>query len=78
MAPVLAEERLARGADAEPLGQLLAAAHGHPGALGREALHVVLLALEKALRYQQRHGDVDMPVSLKRLSRKDCIFSQMA
>ena len=61
MAPVLAEERLAGGADAQPLRQLLAAAHGHPGALGGKALHMVLLLLQQALRYEHGHGDVDMP-----------------
>ena len=46
---VLTEEGLGGGADAEAVLQLLAAAHGDPGALGGEALHVVLLLLEQGL-----------------------------
>ena len=55
---VLAEERLGGGPDAQPVLQLLAAAHGDPGALGGEALHVVLLFLEQALRDQHRQVHV--------------------
>ena len=70
MAPVLAEQRLAGGADAQPLGQLLAAADGDPRALGREALNVVFFLLKQALGDEQRHGDVlvsrglELPVQL--------------
>ena len=70
VAPVLAEQRLAGGADAQPLGQLLAAADGDPRALGREALNVVFFLLKQALGDEQRHGDVlvsrglELPVQL--------------
>ena len=55
---VLAEQGLAGGPDAQPLLQLLAAAGGHPGALGGKALHVVLLLLEEALGDQHGHVHV--------------------
>ncbi len=42
---VLAEEGFGGGADAKALGQAFAAALRHPGDLGGEALHVVLLLL---------------------------------
>ena len=58
---VLAEQRLGGGADAEPVLQLLAAAHGDPGALRRKALHVVLLLLQQGLRDQHRQVHVLMP-----------------
>ena len=47
---VLAEQGLGGGADAVALLQLLAAAHGDPGALRGEALHMVLLLLKQGLR----------------------------
>ena len=53
---VLTEQGLGGGADAVALLQLVPAAVGHPGALGREALHVVLLPLEQGLGDQ--HGQV--------------------
>ena len=53
---VLAEQGLRGGPDAVALLQLLRAAVGHPGALGGEALHVVLLLLEQALGDQ--HGEI--------------------
>ena len=58
VAPVLAEERLGRRAHTQALRQFLAAAHGDPRALGREALDVVLLLLQQALGDQHRHGHV--------------------
>ena len=45
---VLAEQGLGGRTDAVALLQLLAAAHGHPGALRGKALHMVLLLLEQA------------------------------
>ena len=53
---MLAEEGLGGGADGQAVLQLLAAAHGDPGALGGEALHMVLLLLEQGLGNQ--HGEV--------------------
>ena len=70
MAPVLAEERLAGGADAQPLGQLLAAADGDPGALGREARDVVLLLLQQALGYEHGHADVLVARGLEALVQR--------
>ena len=58
---VLAEQGLGGGADAVALLQLLAAAVGHPGALGGEALHVVLLLLEQALG--DEHGQIHVLVA---------------
>ena len=55
---VLTEQRLRGGADAVPLLQLFAAAHGHPGALRRKALHMVLLLLEQAFRNEHRQVHV--------------------
>ena len=52
---VVAEQRLGSGTDAVALLQLLVAAHGHPGALGSEALHMVFLLLQQALRNQHGH-----------------------
>jgi hypothetical protein len=78
-APVVAEQRLGGGADAQPLLQLLAAAHGDPGALGGEALHMVLLLLQ-----QETPGSAaawrrwSWPVFLNSPSRMFWIFSQMA
>ena len=46
---VLAEQGLGRGPDAVALLQGIAAAVGHPGALGGEALHMVLLLLQEGL-----------------------------
>ena len=65
MAPMVAEQRLRGGADAKPLGQLLAAAHGDPRALRREALHMVLLPLQQTLRNEQGHGHVAVAGGLK-------------
>ena len=53
---VLTEERLAGGTNAVALLQRLAAAGGDPGALRREALHMILLLLQQALR--DEHGKV--------------------
>ena len=63
--PVVTEQGLRRGADAHTLVQLLAAAIGHPGALGGEALHMVLLLLEQGLGDQHGHGHVGVPRLLK-------------
>ena len=57
---VLAEQGLRGGTDAVALLQLLAAAVGDPGALGGEALHVVLLLLEQGLGNE--HGQVHVLV----------------
>ena len=62
---VLAEQRLTGGPDAVALLQLLAAAAGDPGALGSEALHVVLLLLQQALGNQHGHRHVFMAGGLK-------------
>ena len=67
---VLAEQGLAGGADAVALLQLLTAAAGDPGALGGEALHVVLLLLQQALGDEHGHGHIlvsgglELPVQL--------------
>ncbi|MPM40584.1 hypothetical protein SDC9_87228 [bioreactor metagenome] len=58
---MLAEQGLGGGADAQALLQRLAAAEGDPGALGREALHVVLLLLQQRLGNQQ--GEIDVFVA---------------
>ena len=58
MAPVIAEQRLARGPYAESFGKLLRTAVGNPGALRREALDMVLFLLQQALRDQHGHRDV--------------------
>ena len=58
---VLAEQSLGGGTDAVFFLQLLAATQGHPGALGGEALHVVLLLLEQTLG--DEHGQVDVLVA---------------
>ena len=58
---MLAEQRLAGGADAVALFQSVAAAHGHPGALRGEALHVVLLLLQEG--FGDQHGQVDVLVA---------------
>ena len=58
---MLAEQRLAGGADAVALFQGVAAAHGHPGALRGEALHVVLLLLQEG--FGDQHGQVDILVA---------------
>ena len=67
MGVVLAEQGLGGGADAVPLLQLLTAAVGHPGALGGEALHVILLLLEQALGDQHGQIHVLMPGLLELL-----------
>ena len=64
---VLAEQGLGGGADAVALLQLLRAAHGHPGALGGKALHVVLLLLEQTLGDQHGQVHVLMPGFLELL-----------
>ena len=67
---VFAEQGLAGGADAVAFLQLLTAAIGDPGALGGEALHVVLLLLQQALGNEHGHGNVlvarglELPVQL--------------
>ena len=60
MGEVVAEQRLTGGPHAEPLLQLLGAADRHPGALGGEALDMVLLLLQQALGDKQRHRHVLM------------------
>ena len=58
---MLAEQRFGGGADAQPVLQLLAAAHGDPGALGRKALHVILLLLEQG--FGDQDGEIDVFVA---------------
>ena len=58
VAPVVAEQGLGGGADTQFLLQLLTAAQSDPGALGGEALHMVLLLLEQGLRDEHGHGHV--------------------
>ena len=53
---VLTEQSLGGGTDAVALLQLLAASVGDPGALGGEALHMILLFLEQGFR--DEHGQV--------------------
>ena len=65
MAPMIAEQRLGGRADAQTLGQLLTAADGDPRTFRRKALDMILLLLEQALRYQHRHCDVCMSVTLE-------------
>ena len=57
---VLTEQSLRGRTDAEAVLQLLVAAHGDPGALGSEALHMVLLLLEQGLGDQNREIHVLM------------------
>ena len=52
---VLAEERLRGRTHAQPLGQLLLAAHSYPRNLGSKALNVVLLLLEERLGNEHGH-----------------------
>lgn len=54
----ITEQRLRGGAHAHALLQGLQAAVGHPGHLGGESLHVVLLLLQQALRDKQGHVHV--------------------
>ena len=57
---MLAEQRLGSRTDTEAVLQLLAAAHGDPGALGGKALHMVFLLLEQGLGDQYREVHVLM------------------
>jgi hypothetical protein len=59
-----ADHGLGRRADRERLFELFTAADGHPGALGREAFDVLLLALEEALRNEEREVGVLVPERL--------------
>ena len=52
---MLAEQGLGGGPYAQPLAELFGAAYGHPGALGRESLDVILLLLQQALGDEHRH-----------------------
>ena len=52
------DDRLGGRADREPLGQLLVAALGDPGHLGREAGDVLGLLAQEALRDEQREVGV--------------------
>ena len=65
MGEVVAEQRLAGGAHAQALFQLVQAAVGDPGHLGGKALHVVLLLLEQALGDEDGHGHVLMAGGLE-------------
>ena len=56
-----AEDGLAGGAHGQPLLQHLVAALGHPGHLGREALHVLGLLEQQGFRDQHRHRHVLVP-----------------
>ncbi len=58
MGEMLAEQSLGSGADGILLLQTLHTAVGDPGALGSEALDVVLLLLQQAFGDQQRHVDI--------------------
>ena len=62
---VVAKQGLGGGPDAQLLLQLLRSAHGDPGALGGEALHMVLLLLQQALRNEDRHIHILMAGLLK-------------
>src|ERR1051325_2464811 len=57
----MVDDRLRRGADDQRLVELLAAAVGDDRRLGREALDMLRLLLEEALRYEQR--EVGVPVA---------------
>ena len=59
--PVVAEHGLGGGTESQALLQLLIAAHGDPGALGRKAVHQLALFFQQALGDQHRHGHVHMP-----------------
>src|SRR5947209_19364585 len=50
----VAEDRLAGRSYGEALGQLFAAGVGHPGDFGCEALDVLRLTAQEALRHEQR------------------------
>ena len=56
--PVVAEHGLAGGPDGQPLFQLIAAAHGHPGHFGGKAVDQVAFLFQQALGDQHRHGHV--------------------
>ena len=76
---LLAEDRLAGRPHDDRLGQLLAAGDRHHRQLGAEALDVLGLALQVALRDQQREVDVlGAPAALIRRSRSAWIRSQIA
>ena len=62
---MIAEQRLRGGTHAEPLLELLGAAHSDPGHLGGKALDVILLLLQEALRDEQRHRHILMPQLLE-------------
>ena len=55
---MLTEQGFRGGTDAVALFQLLAAAHGNPGALRSEAFHMVLFLLQQA--FGNQHGHVDI------------------
>ena len=55
MGKMLTEKGLGGGPDGIALLQLIHTAMGDPGALGCEALHMVLLLLQEALRNQKGH-----------------------
>ena len=65
VAPMIAEQRLRRRADAQTLRKLLAAADRNPCALRGETLNMILFFLKKAFGDKHRHGDVLMPVALE-------------
>ena len=58
--PEVGEHGLGGGAEGQALFQLLVAAMGDPGHLGREALDQLALLLEEALGNQHRHGHILM------------------
>ena len=61
---VVAEQGLGGGPDAQRSSSSSAAAHGDPGALGGEALHMVLLLLQQALRDEDGHVHILVARSL--------------
>ena len=58
--PMVAEHRLGRGSERQPLFELLAAAHRDPCDLGGKAVDEFALFFEQALRNQNRHRHVLM------------------
>jgi len=61
----MADDGFGSGTNDERLGQLLAAADGYNGQFGREAFDVMLFFLDKALRNEQRKGDILMAGGLE-------------
>ena len=58
--PVVAEHRLRRGTERQPLFELFAAAHRDPRHLGRKAVDQLAFLFQQAFRDQNRHRHIHM------------------